>query len=187
MVMIPRVSSLVLVHSFRGIYMFNKKIIGLLALLLLVPSSWAADLKVGVLNMQKLQSESPQIKEIMSRLQKRFEEPGQTLSKLAKEIQQDEKDLKQNEVLMSPAKQKKARQALVDKVKSFREQEADLNKEMQTMRNQELAVFNEKVNQMLNKLAKKEGYDLILMEGIVFVSDKLDITDKLLSKLKKDK
>ncbi|MFW2372803.1 MAG: OmpH family outer membrane protein [Gammaproteobacteria bacterium] len=167
--------------------MLNKKIIGLWVLLLVVPSSWAADIKIGVLNMQKLQSESPQIKEIMGRLQKRFEEPGQALSKLATEIQNDEKDLKQNEVLMSPAKLKQARQALVTKVQSFREQEANLNKEMQTMRNQELAVFNSRVNQMLEVLAKKEKFDLILTEGIVFVSDKLDITDKLLTQLKKDK
>ncbi|MCW8956637.1 MAG: OmpH family outer membrane protein [Gammaproteobacteria bacterium] len=166
--------------------MLNKKIIGLLVLLLIVPSSWASDLKIGVLNMQKLQNEAPQIKDIMSRMQKHFEVPGQALSKLANEIQQDEKDLKQNEVLMSPAKLKQTRQALVEKVKSFREQEADLNKEMQTMRNQELAVFNNKVNQMLEALAKKEKFDLILAEGIVFVSDKLDITDKLLSQLKKD-
>lgn len=167
--------------------MFNKKIIALWVLLLVVPASWAKDIKIGVLNMQKLQSEAPQIKEIMSRLQKRFEEPGQNLSKLAKEIQNEEKDLKQNEVLMSAAKLKQAREALVEKVKSFREQEVNLNKEMQTMRNQELAVFNGKVNQMLEQLAKKEKFDLILTEGIVFVSDKLDITDKLLAQLKKDK
>lgn len=167
--------------------MFNKKFIGLLVLLLVLPSSWAKDVKIGVLNMQKLQAEAPQIKDIMSRLQKRFEEPGQALSKLAKEIQNDEKELKQNEVLMSPAKLKEAKQSLVDKVKSFREQEANLNKEMQTMRNQELAVFNNQVNLMLEELAKKEKYDLILAEGIVFVSDKLDITDNLLIKLKKDK
>ena len=135
--------------------MLNKKIIGLLVLLLVVPSSWAKDIKIGVLNMQKLQAEAPQIKDIMSRLQKHFEKPGQSLSKLAKEIQQDEKDLKQNEVLMSPAKLKQAKQTLVDKVKSFREQEAGLNKEMQTMRNQELAVFNGKVNQLLEDPGKK--------------------------------
>ena len=167
--------------------MFNKKIITFLVLLLVVPASWAKDIKIGVLNMQKLQSEAPQIKEIMSRLQKRFEAPGQNLSKMAKDIQNEEKDLKQNEVLMSAAKLKQAREALVEKVKSFREQEVNLNKEMQTMRNQELAVFNGKVNQMLEQLAKKEKYDLILTEGIVFVSDKLDITDKLLTQLKKDK
>jgi len=183
----PKVSSLVLVHSSKGIKMLNKKIIGIWVLLLVVPSSWAADIKIGVLNMQKLQSDAPQIKVIMSRLQKRFEEPGQALSKLAQEIQNDEKDLKQNEVLMSPAKLKETRQALVDKVKSFREQETSLNKEMQTMRNQELAVFNGKVNQLLEDLAKKEKFDLILTEGIVFVSDKLDITDKLVAQLKKDK
>ena len=161
--------------------------IGLLVLLLVAPSAWAADVKIGVLNMQKLQAEAPQIKEIMGRLQKQFEKPGQALQQLAKEIQQDEKDLKQNEVLMSPDKLKQAKQSLVDKVKSFSEQEAGLNKEMQTMRNQELAVFNDKVNEMLEALAKKEKFDLILAEGIVFVSDKLDITDKLLSKLQKDK
>ena len=32
-----------------------------------------------------------------------------------------------------------------------------------------------------------QKFDLILTEGIVFVSDKLDITDKLVAQLKKDK
>lgn len=167
--------------------MIHKLTTVFIVLLLLSPSSWARDIKIGVLNMQKLQEESPQIKDIMNRMQQRFEEPSKALVKMRDEIAKEEKEYTQNEVLMSPAKKKEVQKALVEKVKSFREKEVNLNKEMQTMRNQEFAVFQNKLTHLLNEMAKKEGFDLILTEGIVFVSDKLDITDKLLTKLKKDK
>ncbi len=163
-----------------------KKQISLVVFMLLLSTSlFAEGLKIGVVNMQKLQNQAPQIQKMVADLQKRFGPQKEQLEKLAQTIQSDEKTLKQNELLMTKDKLTAARKDLVAKVQSFREQEAQLGKEIQVARNQELAVFSDTVNNILSELAKKDKYDLILNDGVVYMDSKLDVTDKILAELKK--
>lgn len=163
-----------------------KKQISLFVFTLLFSASlFAEGLKIGVVNMQKLQNQAPQIQKMVADLQKRFGPQKEQLEKLAQTIQSDEKALKQNELLMTKDKLTAARKDLVAKVQSFREQEAQLGKEIQVARNQELAVFSDTVNNILSALAKKDKYDLILNDGVVYMDSKLDVTDKILAELKK--
>jgi len=53
------------------------------------------------------------------------------------------------------------------------------------MRSQELAVLQKSVRDIINTIAKKDKYDLILSEGVVFATDKIDITDRVLKEMKK--
>jgi outer membrane protein len=60
-----------------------------------------------------------------------------------------------------------------------------LQQEVATVRNQELAVLQQSVSSIINEIAKDEKYDLILSEGVVYADEKLDITNKVLERMKK--
>ena len=54
--------------------------------------------------------------------------------------------------------------------------------------NQKIDLLNEiklLVNQAINEYAIKESYDLILYDNIAFVSDKIDITEEIISEIEK--
>ena len=53
------------------------------------------------------------------------------------------------------------------------------------MRSQELAVLQKSVREIIQSIAKSGKYDLVLSEGVVYANDKLDITSKVLDKMKK--
>ncbi len=59
-----------------------------------------------------------------------------------------------------------------------------LTQEVGTVRNQELAVLQQQVRGIIDDIAKKGKYYLILSEGVAYSSDKLDITDKVLDMMK---
>jgi len=150
-------------------------------------SLFADGLKIGVVNMKRLLTEAPQVEKISKKLQQRFSAPKKELDDLAETIKQMEKDFKRDQLMMTESKLTKSKQKYLAEVQKFREMEAQLSKELQTVQNQELAVFRDVVSKILDKLAKQDKYDLIMNEGVIYVSEALDMTDKMLAELKKNK
>jgi len=145
----------------------------------------AADLKVGFVNMNQLLKEAPQVEAINKKLQDRFSKPKKELDELGNTIKEQEKEIKRNELLMTESKLKKSRENMMEQIKQYREKEAKLAKELQTMQNEELAVFRDVVRKELSAMAEQEKFDLILNDGVMYADKSLNITDKLLERLKK--
>lgn len=143
----------------------------------------AKELKIGFVNMKTLLTQAPQVEEINEKLQKRFGDPKKELDALGESIKKMEKDFKRDQLMMTESKLQKSKENIVESVKKYREMEAQLAKELQTVQNQELAVFRDEVRKVLDKIAENEKYDLIFNEGVIHASKTVDITDRLLKKL----
>ncbi|MBI3188874.1 MAG: hypothetical protein HYZ31_13545, partial [Gammaproteobacteria bacterium] len=90
-----------------------KKYLLLIALLMPV-TSMAAELKVGVIDVSRLFSEYSKLTGINDKLQLRFAAPQKELEDLAKEIEAQDKQIKTNEVMMTPSKNQKAKESLME-------------------------------------------------------------------------
>lgn len=164
-----------------------KKFIASSALFLLMATSLeAAELKVGVVSMQRLLTQAPQIEVINAKMQKQFTAPKEALQKEAADIKELEKEIKRNELMMSEGKLEDAKRDYVQRIQKFREKEAGLSRELKTVQNQELGAFQAVIGNVLKKLAEKEKFDLILADGVLYAAPKLDITDKVLDALKSE-
>lgn len=146
-------------------------------------SAFAA-VKIGYVDMKRLLTEAPQIEAINKRLHDRFNEPKNELEAMAKSLQQQEKDLKRDALLMTESKLANNKQKLMEDYKAFREKEAKLGKELQEVQNKELSVFRNVARDILSKLAKQGKYDLIVSEGVIYASETIDITNEILERLK---
>ena len=135
--------------------------------------------------MNQLLKEAPQVQEINKKLQDRFSKPKKELDELGESIQKQEKEIKRNELLMTESKLEKSKQNLLAQIKQYREDEAKLAKELQAMQNQELAVFRDVVRKVISEMAEEEKFDLILNDGVMYAGKNLNVTDKLLERLKK--
>lgn len=161
-----------------------KKSLLMLALLLPLPAI-ADSVKIGVIDTMRLSSEYSKITGLDEKLQSRLSASRKELEDMAKTIEEEDKKLKANEVMMTESKSKKAKESLVEKYKLYREKEATLNKELQSMRNQELTIFRDAVRDVTSKFAKDEKYTLIMQsDGIVYSDDSYDITDQITARLK---
>jgi len=76
-------------------------------------------------------------------------------------------------------KQKKIQEQRIDIQRSERE----LREDIDLRRREEITKLKSKVTQVIETLAEKQKYDLILYTGVAFASDKVDMTPMVLKEL----
>lgn len=146
----------------------------------------AADLKVGVVKVEKILSDAPQVEAINAEMLKRFSGRKDELKVMEDEIKKLQEDYKRNELVMTQDKLDEIKNKAISKLQTFKQKEAVLNQEVNTMRNQKLAELQQTIRDIIDGIAKTGDFDLVLSDGVVFADDKLDITGKVLDKMKKD-
>lgn len=163
----------------------KKLFIALCMSLLLVPAAYSADLKIGFVIVDKILSEAPQVKAINDSMMERFGKKKKELEDLEAELKTMQDNYKRNELVMTEDKLNDMKNTMAGKYQQYKQLEAVLAQEVNNMRSQELATLRESMRAIIEKIAKDDKYDLILSEGVVYGADALDISDKVLDKLKK--
>jgi len=144
----------------------------------------AADLKVGVVSVERILSEAPQVDAVNTSMLERFGPQRDALQGLETEITKMQENYKRNELVMTEDKLNELKKEIITKIQSLKQKEALLQQEVTTVRNQELAVLQQQVRGIIDDISKKGKYSLVLSEGVAFADEKLDITDKVLDKMK---
>lgn len=144
----------------------------------------AADLKVGVISMGKLSDEAPQAIFLGKKLQEMAKKPTDELKAQNEELEKLGKKIEKDKLMASPTQVEKMKREFQKKAITFRQNEAALNRDIQKAQANASSVFGEAVVRVVNKIAKDGKYDLVLHEGVIFASDKINITDIVLKELK---
>mgnify|MGYP000474576887 CR=1 FL=1 len=162
------------------------RILVLSFLLLLSFNAYSEVIKIGYIDTQKVVNNLPQYQEHVDKLSKEFEPKKQELLDLFKYI-----ELLRVEInMINNSENKENLQIELSKLAkledSFREetefwQERMNNKKIELLQKIELLI-----NRTINELAISENYDLILYENAAFVSDKVNITTKVIERIKKN-
>jgi len=162
-----------------------KKILwGLVFSFFALTSVQAKDMKFGVVSVEAILKNAPQVGVINNRMKERFSQPQQSLKKLAEDIQASQEKLKKEELVFSKQQKSDAQKKILTSIKDYREKEMKLKNEVDSVRNQELAEFRYTVQKILNKIAEEQNYDFIFSEGVAFAKKKYDLTEEVLKQLK---
>jgi len=145
----------------------------------------AGALKIGYVSVEKILSESPQVEAVNATMMERFGGRKNELQEMEKSIKEMQENYKRNELVMTEDKLNELKTNIIAKIQEFKQKEAVLSQEVNTMRNQQLAVLQQSVRSIIEEVAKTEKYDLILSEGVAYADSKLDITGKILDRMKK--
>ena len=163
-----------------------KKIFVSLVLLtgLLSNVALAADLKIAVVSVERILTEAPQVDAVNTSMLERFGPQRDALQAIEKEITTMQENYKRNELVMTEDKLNELKKEIITKIQTLKQKEAMLTQEVTTVRNQELAVLQQQVRGIIDEIAKKGKYSLVLSEGVAYADDSLDITNKVLDKMK---
>lgn len=176
-------SSLVLVLSFKEIIVRNFIFICVL-LLFSFSSAQADDLKIRVVSVEKILSEAPQVEAMKKSMMEKFADKRSELQGLEKDIKTMQENYKRNELVMTEDKLSELKNKIIGNVQIFKQKEAALNQEAQRMQAQKLTALQQSIRDIINDIAEKGGYDLILSNGVVYTKDEFDISDVVLDKMK---
>ena len=144
----------------------------------------AAELKVGVVNFAEVLEKSPQKEAASSRFEQEFGPRRNKLQNEIKEIKQLEEKLVKDGVTMSENERAKAERDLSVRKRDFARARDELDGDQNIRRNEELNKLQQILFDAIQTIGKEEGYDLILAEGVAYVNPKIDLTDKVLQRMK---
>lgn len=164
----------------------KKLVFGILLITGLVATNVsAASMKIGVVDFQRIVAESPQADSIKTSMLERFGPQREELQAMEKEVIKIQENYKRNELVMTEDKLKEMEKEFNQKVMAMKQKEAALTQEMKTAQNQELAVLQQQILGVIEDIAKNEKYSLVLNDiSVPYADEKLDITDKVLEKMK---
>lgn len=191
----PRLSSLISVvvssmidsqntHKCRSSALNILKKIICFAILATLPSFAAAqELRIGVVNPNRLLEEAPQSKLALKRLEQEFTTRDGKLMKEQKSIKGLEDKLGRDGAVMAEAERRKLERDIVSRKRELRRGYDELREDRTFRSNEERGKLLRFVNEAITKIGKEEKFDLILYEGIAYADPKVDLTKKILKRL----
>jgi outer membrane protein len=104
---------------------------------------------------------------------------------MAKQGRDLQTNLEKEGMTMGESERQKKERDLANLNREFQRLQREFREDLNMRRNEELAQVQEKARKAIQALAESEKFDIILESGVVFVSPKIDITDRVMKSLEK--
>jgi len=161
------------------------KILVITCLTLLSLSVYAETIKIGYIDTEKVVNNLPQYIQSAEAISNEFEPKKQELLDLFNHIEL----LRVKITTINNSENKENLQIELSKLTSleetFRQETEFWQEEMNNKKIELLQKIEQLINNTINKIAISENYDLILYENAAFVSDEVNITYKVIERIKK--
>lgn len=157
-----------------------------IAAFVLGPSARAADFRVGFVNVAEVLEEAPQAEDARGRIEREFAPKDRELLGQQKEIRKLEDKLVRDGAVMAESERQKLDREIRTMKREFRRSQEEFREDLNLRRNEEQRELLQGVIEATQALGKSEKYDLILTDGVIFAGDGVDITQKVIDRLKAD-
>jgi outer membrane protein len=164
---------------------FNRSIpfLGLCLCGLMMSSQASAEIKMGVVNFQKLLEDAPQTKTAMQALENEFAPRRRELLTRQNDLKARDEKLQKEGAVMAEADRAKAEKALRDQQREFSRKAGEFQDDASTRRNEEIGKVQRYLVTEIQAYGNAQGYDLVLGDGVFFAKGPLDITANVLAVL----
>jgi outer membrane protein len=139
--------------------------------------------KIGFVNTARVLKEAPQARRVEERLKAEFEPREAQLKQRRQEILALEDQLKSDATLSSNTRRKFEREIRL-KVSQLKFLEQEFREDQNLRRNEEIRELQQVISNVLKMQGDNDKFDLILTEGVSYVSDRIDITAQTIEMLK---
>jgi outer membrane protein len=143
----------------------------------------SAEVKMGVVNFQKLLEEAPQTKVAMQALENEFAPRRRELLTMQNDLKSRDEKLQKEGAVMSEPDRAKAEKTLRDQQREFSRKAGEFQDDASTRRNEEIGKVQRYLVTEIQAYASAQGYDLVLGDGVFFAKGPLDITANVLAVL----
>ena len=147
-------------------------------------SAIAAEIKIGAVDPAKVLEQAPQAEVARALLEKEFAGRDRELVELQQKYRTLEETLARDGLMMSPEQRDGKERELRNLQRDVRRSQEAFRDDLNIRRNEEFGKLQREIYEAIIKLAERDGYDLILSEGVIYASDKIDLSDQLIEQLK---
>jgi outer membrane protein len=146
----------------------------------------AADVKIGFVNAARVSAEAPQADVARQKLEKEFAPRDQEVVTAQKEVKALEEKLARDGAVMKESERARLERDIISQKRDIRRMQDEFREDFNMRRNEELAKLQRRIIEVIQQLAKDEKFDLIVSDGVVYASDQVDITAKVIERLQQE-
>ena len=185
--MMCEISNLHWALRFKEVFLNTFTQYSLILALLLINGNVLAEshfYKIGFVNTSRVLKEAPQARRVEELLRAEFEPREAQLKEKRQEILDIEGQLKSIDKSISATTRRKLEREIRLKVSQLKFLEQEFREDQNLRRNEEIRELQQVIAGVLAQLGDSGKYDLILTEGVSYVSDQIDITAEIIEMLK---
>ncbi len=152
---------------------------------LFAASTWAfaLDYKIGFVNTERLFREAAPAKRAQQKLEKEFATRDGEIQRLSKQVRDLQSSLDKDSATMAEPDRRNKERDLANLSRDLQRFQREFREDLNLRRNEELSGIQERANKVIQQIAEAEKFDLILQDPVVYASQRIDITEKVIKAL----
>lgn len=146
-------------------------------------AAYGADYKIGFVNTERLFREAAPAKRAQQKLEREFASRDADIQRLSRQVRDLQTQLDRDGATMPEADRRNKERDLANQSRDLQRMQREAREDLNLRRNEELASLQERANKVIQQIAESEKFDLILQDPVVFASQRIDITEKVIKAL----
>lgn len=165
-----------------SLYMF-----GIPALMIVgMHAAISAETNIGFVDTARVLKQAPQAEQARKKLESEFAPRDKKIIEMQKQLKDMEDELSKNVSVMSDLVRKKKEREIISQKRDIKRAKEEFNEDLNIRRNEELTKLQKLVYETIVNLAREKNYDIILGDNVLYSSDRVDITDDVLERLREN-
>jgi outer membrane protein len=152
------------------------------ALFSAAPLAYAQELKVGVVNSDRILRDSQPARAAMQKLEGEFAKRDKELQDMGARLKTSAERFEKDGPVMSEADRVRRQRELAELDREFQRKQREFREDFNQRRNEELQGLLERTNRIIRQIAEQEKFDLIVQEAVYF-NPRIDMTERVLRAL----
>jgi len=173
----PYPALVVVCKMFRGLFLVA-------AIMGAVAPSYAQDLKVGYVDLGRIERESAQGKKIIATLKQEFAPREREILEFQARIKEQREQFERERITLSESQRAEKGKSIADMMKKSDRMVYAMRENAQLRRRQITGEFLREQKAAIEAVIKAENFDLVIQKA-VFSSNRIDITDRVLAEMAK--
>lgn len=145
--------------------------------------AYTQEYKIGVVNAVRILEQSPQAKKTSALIENEFSPRDKQLIAEQQELQTMEQRLAKDAAIMNETERKGLERDIINKRRDLKRSEDEFREDLTFRRNEELAKIQNEIINAIQIVARQNNFDLVLSDGVIFASAKIDMTDLVIKYL----
>ena len=148
-------------------------------------ASLAEDYKIGVVNVQSILASIPQTEAATKKLEKEFGPRDRSIAKDNKALEKLAKKIKKDGAIMSESERTKIERDIQTRQRDLKRRAQEFQEDLNFRRNEEMQEIQKKIADVVRAYAKENKFDMVLVNGAVYFSERVDLTKTIVERMSK--
>jgi outer membrane protein len=156
-----------------------------IAALIALPAAALADTKIGVVKLNRLFEEAPQALALQRSLSEEFAPRERDIRAKREQLREIEERLQQGEGFLSEDERRRLEQSFRDGQRDLQRSQNEFVEDLNLRRNERLGDLQRLFISEIQSYGQAQNFDLVMVEGFIHASDRIDITQQVLQALQR--